>query len=62
MGERLCERVGTLGGAGRGVIGVTTLGDNGALIVSLVLIIACDLLWRRTGEAKIGWDKLVGIV
>jgi hypothetical protein len=33
-GERFCERLGTLGGAGRLVIGVTTLGSNGALVVS----------------------------
>jgi hypothetical protein len=46
MGERFCERIGTLGGAGRLVIGVTTLGSNGALVVSLVLIIVCDLVWR----------------
>jgi hypothetical protein len=36
LGERFCERIGTLGGAGRLVIGVTTLGSNGALIVYLV--------------------------
>jgi hypothetical protein len=30
-GESLCERVGTLGGVGRSVLGVTTLGGNGAL-------------------------------
>jgi hypothetical protein len=33
-GERLCERCGTLGGAGRLVIGVTTLGNNGVLVMS----------------------------
>jgi hypothetical protein len=33
-GERLCERVGTLGGDGVRVIGVTTLGSNGALAIS----------------------------
>jgi hypothetical protein len=32
--ERFCERIGTLGGAGRLGIGVTTLGSNGALVVS----------------------------
>jgi hypothetical protein len=58
LGERFCERVGTLGGAGRVVIGVTTLGGNGALVVSLLLSIACYLFWRCTGEAKIGRDKL----
>jgi hypothetical protein len=30
-GESLCERVGTLGGDGRSVLGVTTLGGNGVL-------------------------------
>jgi hypothetical protein len=64
LGERFCERVGTLGGACQLVIGVTTLGSNGALVVSLVLIIVCDIVWRGwcKGEAKIGWDKLAGIV
>jgi hypothetical protein len=63
LGERFCERICTLGGASRLVIDVTTLGSNGALVVSLVLIIVCDLVWRRwcIGEAKIGWDKLMGI-
>jgi hypothetical protein len=41
LGERLCERIGTLGGAGRLVIGVTTLGSNGVLVVSLALIFVC---------------------
>jgi hypothetical protein len=31
QGESLCERVGTLGGDGRSVLGVITLGGNGAL-------------------------------
>jgi hypothetical protein len=35
-GENLCERVGTLGGDGRRVLGVTTLGGNGALEMSCV--------------------------
>jgi hypothetical protein len=35
-GESLCERVGTLGGDGRSVLGVTTLGGNGALEMSCV--------------------------
>jgi hypothetical protein len=42
-GERFCERAGTLGGDGVRVIGVTTLGSNGALVVSRALIIVCDL-------------------
>jgi hypothetical protein len=64
LGERFCERIGTLGGAGRPVIGVTTLGSNGALVVSPLLIIVCDLVWHWwcTVEAKIGWDKLAGIL
>jgi hypothetical protein len=33
-GESLRERVGTLGGDGRSVIGVTTLGGNGRLGMS----------------------------
>jgi hypothetical protein len=64
MGDIFCERIGTLGGAGRLVIGVTTLGSNGALIVPLPLISACDLVWHCwfTVEAKIGWDNSAGIV
>jgi hypothetical protein len=34
LGERFCERIGTLGSADRLVIGVTTLGSNEALVVS----------------------------
>jgi hypothetical protein len=44
LGERFCERVGTLVDAARPVIGATTLGSNGALVVSPVLIIVCDLV------------------
>jgi hypothetical protein len=33
-GERFCERFGTLGGAGRLIIGVTNLGSNGMLVMS----------------------------
>jgi hypothetical protein len=56
LGERFCERMGTLGGAGRLVIGVTTIGSNGALVLFLVLIIICDFVWHLwcTGDAKIG--------
>jgi hypothetical protein len=32
-GARFCERLGTLGGEGRLIIGVTTLGSNGALVM-----------------------------
>jgi hypothetical protein len=58
LGERFCERVATLGGEARPVIGVTTLGSNGALVVSSVLIIVCDLVCYCccTVEVKIGWD------
>jgi hypothetical protein len=64
LDERFCERIGTLGDASRPVIGVTTLGSNGALVVYLALIIVCDLVWHCwcTGEAKIGWDNSAGIV
>jgi hypothetical protein len=64
LGERFCERIGTLGGAGQVIIGVTALGSNDALVVSLVLIIVYDIVWCCwcTGEANIGWDKLAGIV
>jgi hypothetical protein len=43
-GERFCERVGTLGGDGLSVLGVTTLGSNGALIMSCVWIVVYDLV------------------
>jgi hypothetical protein len=36
QGESLCERVGTLGGDGLSILGVTTLGGNGALVMSCV--------------------------
>jgi hypothetical protein len=35
-GESLCERVGTLGGDGLIILGVTTLRGNGALEMSCV--------------------------
>jgi hypothetical protein len=64
LGERFCEPIGTLGGATRPVIGVTTLGSNGALVLYSALIIVCDLVWYRccTGEVKIGWDELEGLL
>jgi hypothetical protein len=64
LGERFCERIGTLRGASLPIIGVTTLRSNDALIVSLASIIACDLVWHCwcTGEANTGWYKLAGIV
>jgi hypothetical protein len=63
-GERLCELIVTLGGAGELIIGVTTLESNCALVVSWALIIICDLVWHRwgMGEAKIGLDDPAGIV
>jgi hypothetical protein len=36
QGDSLCERVGTLGGDGLSVLGVTTLGGDGALEMSCV--------------------------
>jgi hypothetical protein len=64
LGERFCERIGTLGGASRSVIGVTTLGSNGAFVVYLALIIVCDLVWHCwcIVEANIGWDDSAWIV
>jgi uncharacterized protein YqgC (DUF456 family) len=64
MGERFCERIGTLGGASRPVIGVITLRSYGVLVVSSVSIIVCDLVWYRfcAGEVKIGWDKSAGLL
>jgi hypothetical protein len=54
LGERFCEPV----------TGVTTLRSNCALVVSLALILVCDLVWPcwGTGEANIGWDKFAGIL
>jgi hypothetical protein len=43
LGERFCESAGTLRGAARPVIGVTTLGSNGVLDAPPVLIVVCDL-------------------
>jgi hypothetical protein len=50
--------VGTLGGDGLRVLGVTTLGGNGALAMSCVLIVVFDLFCRGRGmeEADIGFD------
>jgi hypothetical protein len=64
MGERFCERIGTLGGASQPVIGVTTLRSNGALVVSSASIIVCDLVWNRfcTGEVEIGSDISEGFL
>jgi hypothetical protein len=64
LGARFCERIGTLGGATRPIIGVTTLRSNGALVVSSVLIIVCDLVWYCccTEELNIGWDKSAGLL
>jgi hypothetical protein len=44
LGERFCESVDILGGSARPVIGVITLGSNGVLVVTSVLIVVCDLV------------------
>jgi hypothetical protein len=44
MGERFCAHAGTLGDDVWPVIGVTTLGINGVLIVVFTLIGLCDLV------------------
>jgi hypothetical protein len=51
-GESLCEQVGTLGGDGRSVLGVTTLGGNGALEMSCVRIVVCDLVYHYRGMGE----------
>jgi hypothetical protein len=43
-GERFCERVGILGGDELRVLGVTTLGGNGALVKSQALIVVCGVV------------------
>jgi hypothetical protein len=43
MGERFCFRAGTLGHVAWPVIGVTTLGSNGALCAVFTLVDICDL-------------------
>jgi hypothetical protein len=57
-GESLCEQVGTLGGDGLSVLDVTTLEVNGALAMSCVRIVVCDLVCRGRGmgEATIRLD------
>jgi hypothetical protein len=64
LGERFCERVGTLRDAACRVIGVTTLGSNDVLVAATVLIVVCDLvryLWC-TGEVNIGCVKAAGLL
>jgi hypothetical protein len=51
-GESIRERVGTLGGDGRSVLGVTTLGGNGTLGFFCVWIIVCDLVCRDMGMGE----------
>jgi hypothetical protein len=51
-GESLREQVGTLGGDGRCVLGVTTLGGNGTLGMSCVRIDVCDLICRDMGKGE----------
>jgi hypothetical protein len=64
LGERFFERVGILGGAARPIIGVTTLGSNGVVVVSPVLSIVCNLYlcYCCMGEARIGCDKTAGLL
>jgi hypothetical protein len=45
-GESLRERVGTLGGDWRSILGMATLGGNGALEMYCVCIVVCDLFCR----------------
>jgi hypothetical protein len=52
-GESLCDRVGTLGGDGWSVLGVTTLGGNGALGMYCVKIVVWDLVCRDKGMGKV---------
>jgi hypothetical protein len=52
-GTRFCERIGTLGGAGQLVIGVTTLGSNGALVC-----LVCELLFDILSVTAGAWEKL----
>jgi hypothetical protein len=44
LGQKSCERAGTLGDAVSPVIGVITLGSNGVLFASPVLIVVFDLV------------------
>jgi hypothetical protein len=64
LGERFCECVGTLRGAARPVSGVTTLGSNGMVVVSPVLIVFCDLVWYYycMGEVRIGYSITDGLL
>jgi hypothetical protein len=63
-GAIFCERLGTLGGEGWLDIGVTTLGSNGAFVLSRAWIVVCYLVWRvgGTGEVNIGLDDSPGHV
>jgi hypothetical protein len=44
LGQRFCERVGTLGDAAQSSSGVIILGSNGVVVVSPVLIVVIDLV------------------
>jgi hypothetical protein len=57
-GEKFRDHMGTLGGEGLHVIGVTTLRSKGELVVSRVWIVVCDLVrcGGGMGAAKIGLD------
>jgi hypothetical protein len=48
-GESLCERVGTLGGDGLSILGVTTVEVNCAFVMSCVRIVVCDLFCHGRG-------------
>jgi hypothetical protein len=52
-GESLCERVGTLGDDRRSVLGLTTLGGNGAFEMYCVCIVVRDLVRRDMGIGKV---------
>jgi hypothetical protein len=64
LGEIFCERVGTLGGAAQPVSGVNTLGSNGVVILSPVLIVVCDpvLYCCCMGKFKICCSKMTGLL
>jgi hypothetical protein len=61
-GDSLQDRVGTLGGDKHSVLGVTTLGCNGALVMFCVRIVVCDLVCHSggMGEANVGLDDSAG--
>jgi hypothetical protein len=48
-GESIRDRVGTLGGDGHSVLGVTTLRGNDAAVISCVWVVVYDLVFRDRG-------------